>query len=292
MRNLSLEAALWNCFASPEFFDRAASECEAIMEWFGTLAVSKQVANIGRNNQIYDKFAKRAREFRHGAELARLGDYQLIWDIADLIRGDVRGMMEQPLHAWMTEAEYREFSDVKISRLLAYSDLINRALTNAMEGAESFFDSDPEFAERRNDDDAFPGDEIVEVYEESFEWFTEALLDRLPDPLPEYVIDRSVSCRTGKEVPWTGVWYPGTGLEHHTLVFAVKGLRMQPVYRFIKTAEQREFENKDKHSSCRKRLRLPPFGIQLSPLVVKRCRAKNCGRRLARLAQERVSGNQ
>jgi hypothetical protein len=64
---------------------------------------------------------------------------------------------------------------------------------------------------------------------------------KLADPLPEYRIDRSVACRTGDEVPWTGVWYPDTGLEQHSLTFAIKGLRMQPAFRVTKTkAEMRK----------------------------------------------------
>ena len=209
------------------------------MEWFGTLAISRHVANFGRNNQIFDAFKSLASDFRRGAELARHGDYRPIWHTACCVRGDVRGMMEQPLHSWMTKAEYNEFNNVRVSRLLRYARVIDRALTNAIVGADSFFDQDPESAERRNDDDAFPGLEIVEKYMASFDWFNEPLFARLPDPLPEYVIDRSITCRTGEEVPWTGVWYPATGLEHHSLTFAIKGLRMQPVYRFIKTAEER-----------------------------------------------------
>lgn len=76
MRDLNLEAAVWNLFTSPEFFEAAAQECEKTMEWFGTLAVGRQVANFGRNNQIFDKFKQRARDFRRGAELAKLGDYK------------------------------------------------------------------------------------------------------------------------------------------------------------------------------------------------------------------------
>lgn len=242
MRNLNLEASIWNLFTSAEFFEGAARECDATMEWFGTLAVSRQVVNFGRNNQIFDKFKQRARDFRRGAELARLGDYELMWEISDCIRGDIRGIMEQPLHSWMTAAEYNEFSNVRVDRLAAYARVINSALTNAFAGAGSFFELDPldpEWAERRNDDDGFPGEEIVGVYNRSFTWFNEPLFPKLPDPLLEYVIDRSITCRTGEEVPWTGVWYPGTGLAHHSLTFAIRGLRMQPVYQFIKTAEER-----------------------------------------------------
>ena len=239
VRDLNREAAIWNLFSSTECFEGAARECDATMEWFGTLAISRHVANFGRNTQIYDAFKTLASDFRRGAEFARLGDFESIWETARCVRGDIRGMMEQPLHSWMTEAEYNEFSNVRVSRLSSYATVINDALANAMSGADSFFDLDPDMAERRNDDDGYPGDEIVGVYNRSFTWYNEPLFAKLPDPLPEYVIDRSITCRTGEEVPWTGVWYPATGLEHHSLTFAIKGLRMQPVYRFIKTAEER-----------------------------------------------------
>jgi len=243
MRNLNREAAIWHLFTSAEFYESAARECEDIMRWFGTLAVARQVANFGRNNQIFDYFKKRARDFRRGAELARLGDYKFIWDFSDCIRGDIRGIMEQPLHSWMTEAEYQEFSGNRINRLLAYAGTITRALNNAMTAAHSFLEPDPDCPERSDDDDGFPGDEIIEAYDWYCSDFAGSSFPTIPDPLPEYMIDRSVTCRTGDEVPWTGVWYPDTGLERHSLAFAIKGLRMQPVFRVVKTEEELEREN-------------------------------------------------
>jgi len=59
----------------------------------------------------------------------------------------------------------------------------------------------------------------------------------------EYLIDGSIACQTGDEVPWTGVWYPATGIEKHSLTFAIKGLRMQPAFRVTKTLEERERES-------------------------------------------------
>lgn len=242
MRNLNLEAAIWNLFTSVEFFEAAARECEETMEWFGTLAISRSVANLGRNNQIFDKFKSLARDFRRGAELASLGDYRFIWDTARGVSGDIRGMMEQPLHSWMTNEEFKRFESVKISRLMTYAGQIESALHNAMLGAESFFNPDPDCLERRNDDDAFPGDEIIEWFNAYVDCYEEPLFWKLPDPLPEYMIDKSVTCKTGGEVPWTGVWCPGTGLERHSLTFAIKGLRMQPAYQVVKTTEELETE--------------------------------------------------
>lgn len=238
MRDMNLEAAIWNFFASIEFFEGAAQECDDIVAWFSSLAISRGVANFGRNNQIFDTFGGLAREFRRGAELARHGEYKLIWEIARGVRGDIRGMMEQPLHSWMTAAEYKEFSEAKVSRLLSVSRKITHVLNNAMVGADSFFDPDPECPERSDDDEGFPGDKIVKTYESAMVSYKGQLKWDLPDPLPGYVIDKSVTCKTGDEVPWTGIWYPTTGLERHSLTFAIKGLRMQPVYRVVKTSEE------------------------------------------------------
>lgn len=238
MRNLHLEAAIWYLITSIKFFEAAAQECEETVEWFGTLAISRRVANFGRNNQIFDKLKQRANDFRQGAELARLGDYQLIWDTASCVSGDARGMLEQPLHSWMTKAEYEEFNGVRISRLLAYAGLIESALNNAMAGAESFLDPDPDCLERGDDDDGFPGDAIVTWYNNYVNWSKGPLFPKLGDPLEKYLIDTQIACRTGDEVPWTGVWYPSTGLEKHSLTFAIKGLRMQPAYRVVKTTEE------------------------------------------------------
>jgi hypothetical protein len=242
MRNLHLESAIWYLFTSTEFFEATAWECEESMEWFGTLAISQRVANFGRNNQIFDQFKKLAHDFTRGAELARLGDYQPIWNTAGSVSGDVRGMMEQPLHSWMSEAEYQEFSGVRISRLLAYAGLIESALNNAMVKGESFFHPNPDCPERRDDDDGFPGDEIVCRYNSYVNWNQGRPFPKLRDPLPEYVIDTSIACRTGDEVQWTGVWYPSSGLEKHSLTFAIKGLRMQPAFRITKTKEELQGE--------------------------------------------------
>jgi hypothetical protein len=238
MRNLHLEAAVWNLFSSVEFFEAAAKECESIMEWFGTSATSREVENFGRNGQIHDVFKKRRDDFIKGAELAKFGDYKLVWDVSDSIRGDIRGIMDQPLHSWMSDAEYQEFSSNKTGRLLSFASQITRTLNNAMSGADSFFDPDPDCPERSDDDDGFPDDEIVKIYKSKMDWYKGQLNWTLPDPLPEYVIDKSVACKTGDEVPCTGVWYPATGLERHSLTFAIKGLRMQPVYHVIKTKEE------------------------------------------------------
>lgn len=244
MRNFQLEAAIWYLFTSTDFYEAAASESESIMTWFRNKATSSGTTGFGRNSQIHDLFKRRATDFRRGAELARLGDYDLIHDIGGSIRGDARGMLEQPLRTWMTGAEYDDFFRNRVDRLLAYAMKIERALANAMvKGDDSYFDPKPECPGRNHDDDGFPGGSIVYAYETFINWDRGGPISvRLPDPLPEYTVDKSIACRTGEEVPWTGVWYPSTGLDNQGLTFAIKGLRMQPAFRIVKTAEEMKAE--------------------------------------------------
>ena len=202
MRNLNLEAAIWNLFTSIEFFEAAAGECLETMDWIGSIATSRGAVSFGRNNQIVDTLETLGRNLQKGIELARIGDYESIWDTASSVPSKVRGMMEQQLHGWMTEAECEELSSVRISRLMTYAGQIESALNNAMTGADAFYDLDPEGASRMNDDDGFPGDTIIKWYRSYVGFYTAPLHWNLPDPLPEYRVDPRSHVRPG-------MWYRG-----------------------------------------------------------------------------------
>ncbi len=230
MNDINLKASLWLLFTSERFFEAAAAECEDLMHWFGSLAIARNVSNFGRNNQVYDTFKLRAQEFRRGAELARHDDFRLVWSAARSIKGDARGFLEQPLNSWMTKTEFDEFENVRLNRLMTYAELIEQSLSNAMTGADGYFSPDPECPERADDDDGFPGDAITEAYQYYLESFVGLAVPKLPEALQDYIVDTSVVCTTGEEVPLTGVWYPNDKLPRVGLTFAIKGLRMQPAY--------------------------------------------------------------
>jgi hypothetical protein len=242
MRDLNKEAALWYFFTSPELYEKAAQECEKTMKWFGNVAIAHGVVNFGRNNQVYDAFKNAAANFRKGAEFARMGDYTVARNAASGIDSNIRGMIEQPFHSWMTPSEYQEFESNQISNILAYVNIIEHAMANAFSGADSFLDSqlNPDI---KNRDDGFPDEEVIDWFKKYTDLQYYSLGWILPDPLPHYRIDTSISCKTGDEVPWTGVWYPETGLERHSLTFAIKGLRMQPVYFAEKTLAEAKAED-------------------------------------------------
>jgi len=229
-------------FTSSEFYRAAADECQTMAKWLGELAQKRGVEGFGRNSQIYDLYKRRESEFRRGGELAALGDYEPVWKVARLLGGDTRGILDQPLHAWMTEEEANEFEILRMGRLQAYWETIELSLNNAMYGASSFFNPDPDFSDRRQDDDGFPGGGIVERYSSYINYYEEPFFWKLKEPISDCTIDKSVACETGDEVPWTGVWYPITGLEGYSLAFAVKGRRMQPAYRIVKSKEQLKAE--------------------------------------------------
>jgi hypothetical protein len=245
MRDLNLEASIWYLFTSPEFFEAAALECEAIIKWKIEFAAKRK---FSPDPEEIERFTKNANEFRRGAELAALGDYEAIWNLSRWFYSQVRSMIEQsPDNWWMTEEQRWIFSaEGRLDRLEKFASRIGNALNNALTKAESF--SKPERTKRSDDDDGYPGDSIVGRYKDLLRHYDASFYPKLFDPVPECVIDHSVSCRTGDEVPWTGVWYPETGLENHSLTFAIKGLRMQPVFRITKSIEELKRENPGTYS--------------------------------------------
>ncbi|MEK8032527.1 hypothetical protein AACH06_17025 [Ideonella sp. DXS29W] len=51
-----------------------------------------------------------------------------------------------------------------------------------------------------------------------------------PNEIPEYAPDHTLTCVTGKDVPWTGVWVPANGPGTAALAFARQGQLMQAAY--------------------------------------------------------------
>lgn len=235
MRDLDLEAAIWNLFTSPRFFEAAARECERIVELYGARTLPNDV-ELAPDREMVAKFVRRAGDFRRGAELARCNDYHFVYKVAGSIHGDIRGIIEQV--GWMNLDRFTAFSGGRFERVGMLADRIESVLYNALVGAECFYHPDPECPERSDDDDGYPGGSIVgwcTAYLKQLDTFA---ICTVPDPLPAYVVDISTACRTGDRVPSTGVWYPSTGLDGYSLTYAIKGFRMQPAFRITKTEDE------------------------------------------------------
>ncbi|XYJ10116.1 hypothetical protein ACSUZJ_22535 [Telluria sp. B2] len=235
MRNLHVEAEIWNLFTSAEFFGAAARECEEVASLYASTRTREGI-RVAPDKEMVDKFIERARGFRRGVIPAQFDDYQCVFETAGWIHSDIRNIIEKT--GWSELARLQDFSSGRLERLGRYCWRIESALVNALTGADSFFHPNPDCPERSDDDDGYPGGDIIGRYEDYVEKFGEHLVCALPDPLPEYVIDLSIACRTGDRVPWTGVWYPSSGLERYSLTFAIKGGTMQPVYRVVRTVDE------------------------------------------------------
>lgn len=211
----------------------AAKECEDTRDMFGGAAAAHAKTTYKRNGQIYDAFNTAARNFRRGVDFSKLNEYNVIYDAAGGIQSDIRGMTQwSSPEVWMDEAESKAFSRCT-SRIISYYSLIQHALYNGLKKGVEYIDVDDL---NKDLDEGFPDSSIVSDFssyntEDKFGW-------QLPSPVPNYAIDQSITVKTTEVCPWTGVWYPDTGLERHSLVFAIQGLPMPPAFHCDKTMEE------------------------------------------------------
>jgi len=232
-RDLHIETALWYFFTSPDFYEMGAKECEDMRDTFGGVAKTHGKTTYKRNGQIYDAFDKAARNFRRGIDFAKLDEYNVIFDAAQAVASDIRGMVQwSSPEAWMSEMESKEFHR-RTGRIGAYDYLIQHALFNGLKKGVEFLDVDDL---NKNIDDGFRDSSIISKFnfynsDDNFGW-------KLPSPSTRYDIDQSTSVKTGEVCPWTGVWHPAVGLDRHSLVFGVKDYPMPPAYHCDITMEE------------------------------------------------------
>lgn len=245
-RDLNLEAWLWYFFTSPEFYEMGAQECEEMRDSFGGVAVTNGKTTYKRNGQIYDAFDTAARNFRRGIDFVRHEEYNVIYDAAQAVASDIRGMTQwSSPDAWMAPNEGKEFHR-RTGRILVFQELIDKSLFNGLKKGLEYIDEDDL---NSDSDDGFCDSSIIS----DFKYYnTEYNLNaEIPSPVPHFEIDQSISIKTTEVCPWTGVWYPETGLERHSLVFAIKGYPMPPTFCCDKTMEElaAESANGDAFSS-------------------------------------------
>lgn len=243
-RDLNLEAWLWYFFTSPEFYEMAAKECEDMRDTFGGVAMAHGKTSYKRNGQIYDAFNTAAQNFRRGIDFVKHEEYNVIYNAAQAVASDIRGMVQwSSPDAWMNEAESKEFHR-RTGRIGSYEYLIQHALFNGLKGGNAYMSESNPYKDR---DDGFRDSSIVKWFnyyndEDNFGW-------KLPSPIPGYEIDKTVSVKTTEVCSRTGVWYPDTGLERHSLVFAIHGLPMPAAFYCDKTMEELLAETGKAYSS-------------------------------------------
>ncbi|MGQ5525508.1 hypothetical protein ACUHMQ_19945 [Chitinimonas sp. PSY-7] len=227
-RNLSREAHLWYTITSPAHTDRACSHLQDAFDFL--MAHIKGYPSIsdyppvpywgGRTEELLQRYAH-ARHLLKGCEYGEM----ISWceSLGDIQRGFDEGNM-----SWMGPD-----ADVFIGKLnAAYS--IGSDFCTALAMSQRYcgdaykHNTQPDWKSDHLTDISVPGNDIACYYEE-------AVFPDLPEQIPEYQADTSLTCKTGGIVPWTGVWVPATGMGTAALVFAREGVQvMQPAYEVVR----------------------------------------------------------
>jgi hypothetical protein len=223
-RDLHQEAWVWYHLTSVEFAQAARQAMKEFVEYYIDVADLGDAWGTGRTDQIAQVAATYVREYDHAIELMKQGDYRPIWKVGCYIGTDWSQISKSVLPlVWIPQGEERG----KFERFFGRADFFAGEIRRVFINAFAMAGLDPNNAELYNRDDSYICEEIMDQLGYAEE---EGYPIQMPVPTPQYEIDTSVSCKSGETVPWTGVWYPETGLDRYSLAFAIKGQPMQPAY--------------------------------------------------------------
>ena len=233
-RDMNKEAWLWYHLTSVEFAQAARQAMQDFLTYYIEIAESKGAWGTGRTDQIAQYMARFVREYDAAIELMKHGDYEPIWEVAHAIRGAWSGISHSVLPLpWLSREEHKVFDKIS-DRTDAFASEIRETLENAFRKGYGALKDNPDWEIYNRDDGPICGDIFLTL---PFLKERHGYPIEIPTPTPQYDIDYSRSCKTGETVPWTGVWYPETGLDRYSLAFAIKGQPMQPAYHVDRTAE-------------------------------------------------------
>lgn len=222
-RNLSQEAHLWYALTSPDFFERAKLPLQIARDLFDQAMRADPVAtNYAPMPSLATELDDLLQTHAHAKSMLQHGDWAAVIAWQGHLEQILRSFQERSL-AWMGDAANQFMQELEAANAVAYS------MWRAVAMSQRFSSFDHKSGSRdwricQPSDIGIDGDGIARFYEET-------IFPVLPDQIPEYKPDASVSCKTGQLVPWTGVWVPSTGMGSAALAFARKGVQiMQPAY--------------------------------------------------------------
>lgn len=222
-RNLSQEAHLWYALTSPIFFDRAKFPLQTARDLFDQAMQADPVAmNYAPMPSLAAELDGLLQTHAHAKSMLQHGDWASVIAWQGHMEHLPRSFEERSL-AWMGGAANQFMQELEAANAVAYSMWRAVAMSQRFTSAD-YKNSSRGWVVRQPTDMGIDGDGIARCYEE-------IIFPVLPDQIPEYAPDTSVSCKTGDIVPWTGVWVPSTGMGTAALAFARKDVQiMQPAY--------------------------------------------------------------
>lgn len=235
-RNLSREAHLWYTTTSPEYMDRARDYLQAAVDIMIPQAKAHPfIADYAPVPYWGERMEELLRTYANARALPVQGEYAEMIGWGGGLMNIPRGLQEGNMN-WMGADV-----DVLMNRLdLAYGccSAFNRALTMSQYFKDTKIVSGAVDWRCYTADHGYGGTDIL--------FREDSVYPVRPAEIPEYAPDKSVSCKTGDIVPWTGVWVPADGMGKAALAFTRKHIQiMQPAYPVISEDEEtgyQEFE--------------------------------------------------
>ena len=221
-RNLSQEAHLWYTITSPEYIEKA--ECklkEASRLLYAQVDQQpfiKDYAPVPYWGGVIEDLLS---HFDNAKEMLKHGEFGQMNQWASRMQDIPRGFQEGNM-GWMSDAgAFMELINDSYSICSRFSRAL---MMSAMYSSQGYKDGTDDWHYEIPEDMGYEGANIARNSEE-------CVFPSLPEQIPEYAPDTSVTCKTGDIVPWTGVWVPTTGMGTAALAFARKNVQiMQPAY--------------------------------------------------------------
>lgn len=221
-RDLSQEAHLWYTISSPDYIAKANVKLQEAADLIRSQAelhpFIKDYAPVPYWGGVIEDLLS---QFDNALEMLKHGDFSQMNRWASRLQDIPRGLQEGNMN-WMSGM--RHFLDLLNDAYSICGRFSRAVMMSNMFSSQRYKDGTGDWHHDIPEDMGYEGNNIARNSEEH-------IFPTLPDQIPEYAPDTSVSCKTGDIVPWTGVWVPSTGMGTASLAFARKNLQiMQPAY--------------------------------------------------------------
>lgn len=237
-RNLSREAHLWHTITSPEYLDRARNHLQTACDFF--------IASAKRHPLIADYapvpywggvMELLLQTYSNARAMLALSEYGAMREWGGGLKDIPRGIAESSM-SWMT-TEDEAFFKSELNFAYGVCSRFGRATSMSERYTSDGYKTGTKNWRTCIPKDVGYGDDHILNCED-------AVYAPRPAEIPEYAADKSVSCKTGQIVPWTGVWVPANGMGKAALAFARQGIQiMQPAYHLIREDEDTGEEEYD-----------------------------------------------
>ncbi|PLK47293.1 hypothetical protein [Uliginosibacterium sp. TH139] len=226
-RNLSREAHLWYTITSLEYIDRAFYNLKEAFDVFMSCIERHpfivDYAPVPRGGERMEHLLE---TYGNARALLVQGGYDAMLRWGGYLENTPR-VFEEGNMSWM-DGKAESFMR-KLEKAYSICSEFGIAVTNSqMYTSDGYKTHTKDWRICVPEDMGIAGDRIARNHEKDI--YLDIYPER-PTEIPEYAVDKSISCKTGEIVPWTGVWVPATGMGTAALAFARQGIQiMQPAY--------------------------------------------------------------